>query len=73
MFFNFRGAQSFTKINKFDSSTLRWSSDKDIIMDDVNCDGSEKTLQQCGYSDNIHDCTVGEAAGVVCKTNYGNL
>ncbi|XP_070187360.1 neurotrypsin-like isoform X2 [Littorina saxatilis] len=47
----------------------RWTSD-DIIMDDVDCDGSETSLQRCVYEDS-HDCTISEAASVVCRTNAG--
>jgi hypothetical protein len=47
----------------------RWSSD-DIIMDDVECDGTEGSLQACRYEDR-HDCTLGEAASVACKPNTG--
>ena len=37
----------------------------DFIMDNVNCDGSEKTLFDCSYlpTDN---CGTTEGAGVVC-------
>ncbi len=33
----------------------------------MRCDGTEERLVDCIYQ-NIHDCTEGEAAGVVCDT-----
>ncbi|XP_050394148.2 uncharacterized protein LOC126812030 isoform X2 [Patella vulgata] len=42
----------------------------DILMDNVNCKGSESTLQSCPYT-TVHDCSKSEAASVVCKVNEG--
>ncbi|KAL5019244.1 hypothetical protein ScPMuIL_004966 [Solemya velum] len=47
--------------------TESWSSG-DILMDDVNCQGSEKKIQQCSYSAD-HDCQVNEAVSISCKAN----
>ncbi|XP_025096525.1 uncharacterized protein LOC112565332 [Pomacea canaliculata] len=47
----------------------RWTN-ADIIMDDVECSGHERSLHLCDYADR-HDCTVDEAASVVCKSSPG--
>ena len=38
-------------------------------MDDVRCDGTEESLDNCSHSDS-HDCTALEGAGVVCIGNF---
>ena len=42
-----------------------------IFLDDVNCDGSEKTLISCSTGSPIgqHNCNHGEDAGVRCPGN----
>ncbi|ESO89230.1 hypothetical protein LOTGIDRAFT_106465, partial [Lottia gigantea] len=44
--------------------------DNDILMDNVQCKGTETTLQSCVH-DTSHDCAASEAASVVCKPNQG--
>lgn len=36
-----------------------------IVMEDVNCDGTESRLTDCP-ANNYHDCTHAEDAGVIC-------
>ena len=36
-----------------------------FIIDDVNCDGTEETLQDCSYNP-THNCGSSEGAGVIC-------
>ncbi|XP_076139211.1 uncharacterized protein LOC143122237 [Alosa pseudoharengus] len=38
----------------------------EILMDDVRCSGTEKSLTRCSYNSN-HNCGHGEDAGVVCS------
>lgn len=43
-----------------------------IFYDELQCIGSESSLEQC-TSDSFHDCTHTEDAGVVCDSgNHGN-
>ncbi len=44
-----------------------------IVMDEVRCLGSEKSLLNCTFLTS-HDCTHDEDAGVVCLTGeFGNI
>ena len=38
-----------------------------FIMDDVNCDGTEETLEDCGYNP-TDNCGSSEGAGVICRS-----
>ena len=41
----------------------------DILMDEVNCRGSETNLAQCSFTDSRnHDCSHAEDVGIVCPT-----
>lgn len=41
-----------------------------IVLDDVNCTGSERALSECtGRNVGEHDCDHGEDASVVCSGN----
>lgn len=42
----------------------------DIIMDEVQCDGTESDIRECQYAA-VHDCDVNEAASVQCIPNDG--
>ncbi|XP_076441683.1 neurotrypsin-like [Babylonia areolata] len=64
-----RGAQGSPGEAHYGVDLNRWS-DSDIIMDDVECNGIESSLQRCRYADR-HDCSVNEAASVVCRPNTG--
>ncbi|KAL8565021.1 hypothetical protein ACOMHN_003397 [Nucella lapillus] len=64
-----QGAQASPGEAHYGVDPNRWSDD-DILMDDVDCDGSEDSLQRCRYNDR-HDCSVSEAASVVCRPNRG--
>ena len=66
-----RGAQAWAGNAYYGIAPGRWTS-SDIIMDDVECDGSETSLQRCQYED-THDCTVSEAASVACRPNEGRV
>ena len=45
-----------------------------VMMDDVNCLGSEASLDKCERSSEPSDCNAAtEAAGLVCKPNYGSF
>ena len=37
-----------------------------ILLDDVNCNGTENSLLNCGYTSN-HNCHHSEDVGVRCK------
>ena len=38
-----------------------------IVLDDVQCTGTEETLVGCSYDSNTLDCTHSEDAGVRCQ------
>ena len=38
-----------------------------FIMDDVNCAGTEESLEDCSYNPR-HNCGSSEGAGVICRT-----
>ena len=38
----------------------------DILMDDVDCDGSETSLLQCNY-DSSHNCNYENSASIACS------
>ena len=42
-----------------------------ILLDDVQCSGSEATLTSCVYDSNTADCIHAEDAGVKCQ--HGKL
>ena len=44
-----------------------------VLLDDVNCDGSEKSLISCSTGSSIgqHNCNHGEDAGVSCQGGNG--
>ena len=43
-----------------------------VLLDDVNCDGSEKGLISCSTGSPIgqHNCNHGKDAGVSCQGDY---
>ena len=41
---------------------------KEFILDDMMCDGSERTLFDCNHQENSN-CEGNEGAGVVCSGN----
>ena len=43
-----------------------------IVMDDVDCDGTESYLTNCTHTTN-HNCYHGEDAGVRCICKYYNI
>ena len=44
-----------------------------IILDDVNCEGSEGRIEDCYHGSwNAHNCGNSEAAGVVCRCKLIN-
>ena len=49
------------------SSSTFGSVSTNFIMDDVQCDGTEETLEDCSYNPR-HNCGSSEGAGVICKT-----
>ncbi|KAL9984304.1 hypothetical protein ACROYT_G006580 [Oculina patagonica] len=47
-----------------------------VLMNNVKCTGSEKTIQQCRYSDWVSSSVPGDyryEVGVICKTGYSDL
>ena len=47
-----------------------------ILLDDVNCGGSESTIFACSHRNfRVHDCGHHEDAGVVCfgESSRGNI
>ena len=40
-----------------------------FIMDDVNCDGTEDSLEDCSYSP-TDNCGTSEGAGVICRGTF---
>ena len=41
-----------------------------IYKKNVQCNGSESTLEECPASEDVHDCTHSEDAGVRCQGIY---
>ena len=41
-----------------------------ILLDDLNCDGTEQTLLNCSRRTQLNDCTHSEDAGVKCEGKY---
>ena len=53
-------------------SHFNGSANRTIVLDDVQCTGSEATLLNCSHSPlGSHDCSLSEAAGVLCGTAEG--
>ncbi len=44
----------------------------DIVMDEVQCSGTEMNLTSCRHAA-VHDCDVNEAASVQCVPNDGRI
>ena len=45
-----------------------------IWLDDVNCEGNEKSITQCNHGGwGVHNCGDGKNAGVVCRQLKGQL
>ena len=42
----------------------------DIILDDIQCNGSEDNLLQCIHGIEVHNCFYYEAAGVSCGNSF---
>lgn len=42
----------------------------DILLDELFCDGSELTLQNCNSAGSSHNCNHGEDAGVRCNSKF---
>ena len=40
----------------------------DFAMDDVQCNGTEASLEECEFT-KVHNCGPGEGAGVVCTSS----
>ncbi|XP_063969637.1 atrial natriuretic peptide-converting enzyme-like isoform X2 [Lytechinus pictus] len=58
-----RGASDVYVVGEFGHGSLT-----EILMDDVQCTGTEQSLADCTHAGwNLHNCVVGEAAGVLCK------
>lgn len=57
-----RDAEAALSETTFDSNVF---SSEDIVMDEVQCSGDERYLQDCTH-DRIHDCFTHELAGVRC-------
>ena len=46
--------------------------DTNYLLDNVECDGSENSLQGCqNEAVGDHNCRLGEHAGVICGTSRG--
>ena len=55
-------------------SHFNGSANRTIVLDDVQCTGSEATLLNCSHSPlGSHDCSLSEAAGVSCGTAEGRF
>lgn len=45
-----------------------------IFLDDVQCTGSEKSIELCAHSDwLVHNCEHSEDAGVTCRTDRDSV
>ncbi|XP_038060986.1 uncharacterized protein LOC119731787 isoform X2 [Patiria miniata] len=63
-----RGAVSAVIVGEFGQGN------GNIIMDDVECAGTEMSLADCPFSGwGVHNCVAREAAGVICIPNEGCL
>ena len=64
----YRGAVAETRESFFGDGNWNTSN---ILMDDVNCNGAESSIQRCHYQ-YPSNCHSGEGAGVICQPNLGN-
>ena len=55
------------------SGTMYGQGDGEILLDDLDCSGTESSLLQCQKRGGMHDCNHTEDAGVRCGGNvkYG--
>ena len=52
----------------------RFGNNQNILLDDVECNGTETSLDECSHSDwRDHNCRSFEAAGVVCRVGKGKV
>ena len=65
----YRGAQSAMGGSYYGTGSYRQN---DILMDEVECKGTEHRVQECTHVP-VHDCTLNEAASVSCMLNDGRL
>ncbi len=62
----FSNALEFTVESKFGEVS------SDFSYDEVSCEGTEKSLEDCQHQD-FADCGTQEGAGVVCQNTIGNI
>ncbi len=64
-----RGAQSAMRGEEFGSGDF---TENQIVMDGVECDGSESGIELCDFT-GASDCNIDNIAGVRCIPNEGTF
>lgn len=61
----------FYSSGKDSEDLFGYNENNDFWLDNVNCDGNEKSIAECGHSGwGIENCFYFEAAGVICEKGF---